>query len=63
MTQKSESEAPKKPLSARQQLVATVAGSVASGIVRDPKETDTAATIAEISVDIANEIVKRAEIT
>jgi hypothetical protein len=72
MTQKIENEASKKNgeavhdnvLSDRQRLVASVAGNVASGIVTAPsKKSGTAAAIAEISVDIAKEIVKRAEIT
>lgn len=68
-TQKTESEAPKKngetehgyAAEKRQILVATVAGNVAAGIVTSPsKKTNTAAAIAEIAVDIAEEIVKRA---
>jgi hypothetical protein len=74
MTQKSESEASKSngevdpdfgvsagAIEARQRLVASVAGSVAAGIVTAPtKKATTAAAIAEIAVDIAEEIVKRA---
>lgn len=44
----------------RQRLVARVAGSVAAGLVTAPsKSATTAGAIAEISVDIAEEIVKR----
>jgi hypothetical protein len=47
-------------IEARQRLVASVAGSVAAGIVTAPtKKATTAAAIAEIAVDIAEEIVKR----
>lgn len=63
------SEAPKNnseadpislPTVKRQKLVASVAGSVAVGIVTAPsKKATTAAAIAEIAVDIAEEIVKR----
>jgi hypothetical protein len=71
MTQKTESEAPKSNSNGvtpgdhgaerRQILVATVAGSVAAGIVTAPsKKATTAVAIAEIAVDIAEEIVKRA---
>lgn len=70
MTQKSESETSEKKIpdtfanDARQRLVATVAGSVAAGIVMAPsKKTTTAAEIAEVAVDIANEIVKQSENT
>lgn len=69
MTQ-SENEAAKKqglepdPLIApvkRMKLVATVAGSVAASIVTAPsKKANTAEAIAEIAVDIAEAIVKRA---
>jgi hypothetical protein len=47
-------------IEARQRLVASVAGSVAAGIVTAPsKKATTAAAIAEIAVDIAEEIVKK----
>lgn len=71
MTQKSESEASKQNgeanhgdvgISARQRLVADVAGRVAASIVMAPsKKATSAAAIAEIAVDIAEEIVKRVE--
>lgn len=49
------------PMIKRQKLVAIVAGSVAASIVNAPsKKANTAAAIAEIAVDIAEEIVKRA---
>lgn len=69
MTQKSENEALKSNgevnpndtwIEARRRLVASVAGSVAAGIVVAPsKKATTAAAIAEIAVDIAEEIVKK----
>ena len=69
MTKKNESEetTPEvrptnvQPLTDRQILLARVAGDVASGIVVAPsKKATTAEAIAEIAVDIAEEIVKRA---
>jgi len=46
---------------ARQQLLARVAGDVASGIVCSPSEsTSTAEGIAAVAVDIAEEILKKA---
>lgn len=45
---------------ARRHLLARVAGSVASGIVGAPSEgSTTAAAVAEIAVDIADEILKK----
>jgi hypothetical protein len=46
---------------ARKHLLARVAGDIASGIVSEPSESSmTAAGVAEISVDIAEEILKKA---
>lgn len=76
MTKKNENEPTKKTeddsakngaksdggqIGARQQLLARVAGDVASGIVSAPSESAvTAKAIAAIAVDIAEEILKKA---
>jgi hypothetical protein len=47
-------------IDARKHLLASVAGNIAAGVVSAPSDsTATAAGIAEISVDIAEEILKK----
>lgn len=61
MTEKSDKTTGNAEIGDRQRLVATVAGRIAANIVVAPsKKTTTAAEIAEVAVDIAEEIVKRA---
>ena len=46
---------------ARQELLAHVAGSIAAGVIASPSESSaTAEAIATISIDIAEEILKKA---
>lgn len=60
---KPEATAKIEPTEARQHLLARVAGSVAAGIVGAPSEkASTAAAVAEIAVEIAEEILKKADL-